>query len=167
MPVFCVIRDTTASDFSSIRCGPDTDKFIVFSATTLAKEIQSFYRTINFSNVCYVHADLHKGNFLIDSNGKFVIIDFGDAKIAPKFCELPPIICNTYNFNIDLIKNTFGDNLNKIKEDLLKGFIVNDFATDYIQDLCNYLNFGNIKKIKIIKHLKTLIDQAFDKANKK
>ncbi len=150
----------TKGDLTKMRTDCDKFKWELIS-DGLASDFKAVYNSIDFSDICYVHADLHKGNIMKTKNGRLLIIDFGDNKLAPWQCELPPIICNLFKFDNKLLTNVFNKNLETLKEELIKGFIINDFGTDYLEDLCNYLDFGNIKNIKNLEHLKVLIDQAF------
>ena len=152
----------TPKDLFYLRTDCDKFKYELISKGLVA-DLKKLYNELDFQKVYYVHADLHKGNILLDTKNQFKVIDFGDAKIAPKCCEFPPIICWLYHFNSILVENTFEMPLDILKEELLKGFVVNDFGTDCLQDMCDYLDYGNIKKIKNIQELKQLINKAFEK----
>ncbi len=164
---FLTVYNTTPTeaDLQLLRIDCDKFKFELVSKG-LADDLKMLYKNIDLNELCYVHADLHKGNILLDKNNQFKVIDFGDAKIAPKYCELPPIICDLYHFDGNLIKNTFEIPIKKLQDQLLKGFVINDFGTDYIQDLCNFLGYGDMKNIKNIEELKCLINLAFEKGAK-
>ena len=154
----------TKNDRRYLRTDCDKFKFELVSKR-LAADLKNLYNELDFQKVCYVHADLHKDNIMLDNKNQFKIIDFGDAKIAPKCCELPPIICWLYHFNSSLVENTFDMPIDLLKDELLKGFVVNDFGTDYLQDMCDFLDYGDIKKIRNIQELKNLINKAFEKGS--
>lgn len=152
----------TKTDLKIMRTDCDKFKWELISEG-LAADFKKLYTAIDFGNPCYVHADLHRGNIVLDQSDQFKIIDFGDNKIAPWQCELPPVICNLFKFDNKLIYNVFEKDMDYLKENLIKGFVINDFGTDYLEDMCNFLNYGNIKNIKDIQELKTLVDKAFEK----
>lgn len=98
----------------------------------------------NFGRRILVHGDLNRENLLLSATGP-VLIDFGEACLAPVSYEQAEIAAELFRFDPHLMRGYFGDTPPDTIESLcFEGLLIHDFGGDILRRFCPAEEFTSL-----------------------
>ena len=127
----------------------------------LQKERIKYITQKNFGKYVLVHGDMGKENIMVDKNDDLILIDYGDAVLAPKIYEDVLIFFEFYK-NPFLVYGFYeGIEKEKLIEILFDGLLIHDYLIDDIKDRLGEISeYKNIYDLK--EKIKKFVNEFYD-----
>jgi tRNA A-37 threonylcarbamoyl transferase component Bud32 len=126
---------------------------------SLQSQVQNLASGLKFQEMVYVHGDLTGENVILNKDS-MTIIDFGDARPAPRYYEYPPILFELFNHDKEFI-SLFAQGKKDFGEELFLATVIHEFGAYFLRDICtNHFNIkpkdlDDIHKVK--KYINSLV----------
>jgi serine/threonine protein kinase len=116
-------------------------------------ELRGFLQTVQIRDEVFVHGDLYASNVLVDSSGQVILIDFGDARLAPIWYEWVLVAADLFEFDRDYLFGYFGEyDVEEMTNRIFEALLIHNEAVDVI---CPKL--GTPAEITSLEMLKNII----------
>lgn len=124
----------------------------------IVTQIKELVTSYNAPEKVYVHGDITGDNVLIDKNDTAYLIDFADAKIAPKEYEYPPLLFDLFDFDKVMISEFIGSfDIDDFTDKCFYGILMHEFGIYFVELICKRLLRKNIMELNDIFEIKEAI----------
>ena len=139
-----------------------SSEYINSRFTDFLKQFQnerlSYIKEHNYSESVFVHGDLFGDNVVVSDNGKFYIIDFADAVLAPVCYEYALIAIDFFRFDKHLMKGFFGDSSIEILAEIcFDGILIHNFGDSVIAE-----HLGKPEEFRCLEDLRKRIYEKIE-----
>ncbi len=118
----------------------------------IREQVKDEKAKLDLFNHVLVHGDLTGENVLVH-NGRIQIIDFGDARLAPRYYEYAPIVFELFDCDPILVR-FFSRGKENFLEDVFDSILIHNFGANIVRDFCQRhlkIDHNSLNDIQIIK----------------
>lgn len=114
----------------------------------LGEELLARLEKLDLSELVLVHGDLTGENLLVREDGTLTVIDWADARLAPSWYELGPLIFELFRGDGSLWRLFAGKDRELLVEQLLDCLCLHDFGPDFLVQASQRLGRGPFKTLE-------------------
>ncbi len=129
----------------------------------LRKEIFDHVESLLLTNFVYVHGDLTGENVLVKNDGSYVVIDMGDAQIAPAEYEYLPLAFDLFQYDKVLFLKAIPKDTKITSDILLNTLLIHDFGANILKEFYDNIVNKDIKEINSLTEIKAEFEKWLKK----
>ncbi len=119
--------------------------------SALQEDLRIRAKSLDLSQRVLVHGDLTGENLLVCETGGIILIDCADARLAPAWYELGPLVFELFRCDPVLLQEFAGNEREAFVEQVLNAVSIHDFGPDLLREAAKRAGIPPFSRLEDVK----------------